>query len=90
MALAGDHAQVLVGGYELTGDSNRISIPDMYDMQDVAAFGDAVHPFIPGQRMMSIEHSGYMNSAAARSHPASGARSRSGAPPGMPGPESRC
>ena len=26
--LAGDHVQVLVGGYELTGDSNRISIND--------------------------------------------------------------
>jgi hypothetical protein len=69
MALAGDHVQILVSGYELTGDINRVSIPDSFMMHDVTAFGDAVHPFIPGQRMMSIEHSGYLNSQAARSHP---------------------
>jgi hypothetical protein len=68
--LAGDHVQVLVDGYELTGDSNRVSIPDQRDMYDVAAFGDAVHKFIPGRRSVVLEHSGYMNADVAQSHPA--------------------
>lgn len=68
-ALAGDHTQVLVGGYELTGDSFRLVLSDGVDMHDVTAFGDAVHRFIPGQRMAGIEHGGYLNSAAAQSHP---------------------
>ena len=69
MALAGDHVQVLVAGYELTGDLNRISIPDTYGMHDVTAFGDGVHKFIQGQRTISLEHLGYLNNAAAGSHP---------------------
>lgn len=69
MALAGDHVQVLVGGYELTGDSNRIAPTDQRDMHDVTAFGDAVHRFIPGPRTMSLDHAGYLNSDEARSHP---------------------
>lgn len=69
MALAGDHAQVLVGGYELTGDSNRITVSDGYMMHDVTAFADAVHKFIQGPRQMSLDHAGYLNAAAARSHP---------------------
>ena len=28
MALAGDHLQVLVDGYELTGDHNKVAIDD--------------------------------------------------------------
>jgi hypothetical protein len=38
-------------------------------MLDVTAFADAVHNFILGQRTMSIDHAGYLNAAAARSHP---------------------
>lgn len=68
--LAGDHVQVLVGGYELTGDSNRVSINDSRDLFDITAFGDEVRKFSPGQRMMALQHAGFMNSAAGRSHPA--------------------
>lgn len=67
--LAGDHVQVLVDGYELTGDSNRIAVSDVRDMYDVTAFADAVHRFIAGKRSISVEHAGTMNAAAARSHP---------------------
>jgi len=67
--LAGDHVQVLVDGYELTGDSNNISISDQRKMLDVTAFADAVHKFIPGKRQASLDHSGYMNAASAGSHP---------------------
>jgi hypothetical protein len=68
-ALAGDHAQVLVGGYELTGDSHRITINDARDQHDVTTFSDQVHKFIPGQRLSSLIHAGYLNPVAARSHP---------------------
>ena len=68
--LAGDHVQVLVDGYELTGDSNRISINEGRDLFDITAFGDAVHKFSPGQRTMALQHAGFMNSAAGGSHPA--------------------
>lgn len=67
--LAGDHVQVLVEGYELTGDSNRVSIPDTWDVYDVSSFGDTVHKFIPGRRTVTLEHAGYMNAVAAQSHP---------------------
>lgn len=67
--LAGDHVQVLVDGYELTGDTNNISIADKRDMYDVTTFGDAVHKFIPGKRSVSFDHAGFMEIAAARSHP---------------------
>lgn len=67
--LAGDHVQVLVDGYELTGDSNRIAVSDVRDMYDVTTFADAVHRFITGKRSISVEHAGHMNAAAARSHP---------------------
>ena len=62
--LAGDHVQVLVDGYELTGDSNRISIDEGRDLFDITAFGDEAHKFSPGQRMMALQHAGFMNSAA--------------------------
>ncbi len=68
--LAGDHVQVLVGGYELTGDSNRVSISDSRDLFDVTAFGDEARKFSPGQRMMALQHAGFMNSAEGGSHPA--------------------
>lgn len=70
MALAGDFIQVLVGGYDLTGDSNRVMISDRYDMHDVTAFGDQVHNFIPGQRQVTVDHAGYLNTATSGSHPA--------------------
>ncbi len=68
--LAGDHAQVLVDGHNLTGDGNRLVVNDARDMHDVTAFGDAVHRFVGGQRNIGIEHAGYMNADAGRSHPA--------------------
>jgi hypothetical protein len=69
MPLAGEYAQILVGGYDLTGDSNRITVGDGRDMHDVTAFGDQAHNFILGQLVSSVDHAGYMNAAAARSHP---------------------
>ncbi len=69
MALAGDHLQVLVGGYELTGDSNHIAIDDWRATYAVTAFGDAVQNVIPGQRQLALAHAGYLNAVAARSHP---------------------
>lgn len=67
--LAGDHVQVLVGGFDITGDSNRVSIDEGRDLFNVTAFGDEVHKFVSGQRMMSVQHAGFMNSADAGSHP---------------------
>ena len=69
MALAGDHVQVLMGGYNLTGDQNRIQIDDARQMHSVSAFSDAAKKFIPGQRMAKLQHTGYMNAVVARSHP---------------------
>jgi hypothetical protein len=69
MALAGDHVQVLVGGYELTADHQSITINDKRETFDITTFGDAVHRFLPGRRASSLDHKGYMESAAARSHP---------------------
>jgi len=76
--LAGDHIQVLVSGYELTGDSNSLSISDARDQHDVTSFGDAVHNFINGQRLINIDHMGYLNPDTARSHPALKANSIEG------------
>jgi hypothetical protein len=70
MALAGDHVSVLVGGYDLTGDHNSISIDDSYKMLEAVVFGDAVKKSIPGQRQMKLQHGGFMNADSARSHPA--------------------
>lgn len=67
--LAGDHVQALVDGYEITGDSNRISIDDSRDLLDITAFGDQARNFRPGQRRMALRHAGFMNSGDARSHP---------------------
>jgi hypothetical protein len=67
--LAGDHVQVLVGGFELTGDLNRIQISDERQMYDISTFSDAVHKFLPGRRKSSVQHNGWMNRNAARSHP---------------------
>ena len=49
MALAGDHLQILVGGYELTGDYNQVQIADARAMLEQTSFGDNVHNFAPGQ-----------------------------------------
>ena len=68
--LAGKHVQVLVDGYDITGDSNRISINEDREVFDVTAFRDEVRKFIPGQRMMAVQHAGFMNSGEAGSHPA--------------------
>lgn len=67
--LAGDHVQVLTDGYELTGDLNRVAIADLRNMYDVTAFRDGVHKYIAGPPAASIEHIGYLNADAARSHP---------------------
>ncbi|MYD09876.1 MAG: hypothetical protein F4X02_07500 [Chloroflexi bacterium] len=67
--LAGDHVQVLVDSYELAGDSNRVRIDEARDLFDITAFGDEARKFSPGQRMMALQHAGFMNSAEAGSHP---------------------
>ena len=69
MALAGDHVQVLVDGYDLTGDHNKIIIDDKRKLLVAAAFSEAVEKYIPGQRQTKLQHTGYLNPAAARSHP---------------------
>lgn len=68
--LSGDHVQVLVDSYEITGDSNHISINDNRNVFDATAFGDEVHKFVAGQRMIAVQHAGFMNSGEAGSHPA--------------------
>ena len=67
--LTGDHVQVLVDGYDITGDSNHVSINEDRDVFDITAFRDKVRKFIPGQRMMAVQHAGFMNSGEAGSHP---------------------
>src|SRR5258708_5699333 len=69
MALAGKNVQVLVAGYDLTGDSNKLMMNDSRNVHDVTAFGDGVHRFIVGPRVVALSHAGYLNSAAAASHP---------------------
>jgi len=59
--LAGDHVQVLVDGYDLTGDLNRIMLDENRDVYDVTAFSDAVHKFIIGKRNINLSHVGYFN-----------------------------
>ena len=68
--LSGDHVQVLVDSYEITGDSNHISINDNRNVLNATAFGDEVHKFVAGQRMMAVQHAGFMNGDEAGSHPA--------------------
>ena len=65
MALAGDHVQVLVDGYELTGDSNKIMPDDRRDLLEKTAFGDAAHHFLPGQVLNRLAHEGFLNADAA-------------------------
>jgi hypothetical protein len=67
--LTGDHVQVLVDGYELTGDLNRIVVNEARDVYDRTAFGDLVHNFLPGVLSEMVEHFGFMNADSARSHP---------------------
>lgn len=67
--LAGDHIQVLVDGYELTGDSNKLAFDDSVNMLDKTAFGDRVMNYIPGQRKLGVQHSGFLNAESGRSHP---------------------
>lgn len=69
MALAGDHLQILVGGYELTGDYNQVQIADSRAMLEQTSFGDGVHNFAPGSRQFGIKHGGFMNADTGRSHP---------------------
>jgi hypothetical protein len=66
--LSGEYVRILVGGYDLTGDSNQIAITDARDMYDVTTFGAGVRSFIGGQRSGMIEHAGYLNAATAHSH----------------------
>jgi hypothetical protein len=61
--------QVLVDAYELTGDHNQISIEDSFKLLDATSFGMAAERYIAGQRSMSLSHKGYLNPAAAASHP---------------------
>jgi hypothetical protein len=69
MKLAGDHVQVLVNGYDLTGDSNKVTFNDSRSALDMTAFGDAVQRYMVGRRQSVIDHSGYVNPASGRSHP---------------------
>jgi len=69
MALAGEHVQVLVDGYDITGDHNKIAINDARKMLAASAFGEAVEKYLPGQRQPKLEHNGYLNPLAGRSHP---------------------
>ena len=69
MALAGDHVQVLVDGYQLTGDSNQVVVDDRRDTLEKTSFGDAVHNFLLGQVLSRLTHQGYLNADTARSHP---------------------
>jgi hypothetical protein len=48
---------------------NRVNLVDRTATHDVTAFGDAAHNFIAGQRHINLEHAGYLNPQAARSHP---------------------
>jgi len=68
--LSGDHVQVLVDSYEITGDSNHISINEDRNVLDATAFGDEVRKFVAGQRVMAVRHAGFVNSDEAGSHPA--------------------
>jgi hypothetical protein len=69
MALAGDHVQVLVSGYNLTGDMNAITITDARNMLKAATFGDAVEKSVVGRRQSKLEHTGFLNADVARAHP---------------------
>jgi hypothetical protein len=69
MALAGDHVQVLVSGYNLTGDVNAVTITDARNMLKAAAFGDAVEKSVVGRRQSKVEHTGFLNADVARAHP---------------------
>ncbi len=66
---AGNYAQILVDGYELTGDLNQLTLSDVRDTHDITAFGDAVHHFITGQQVSLLEHAGFLNAQVARTHP---------------------
>ncbi|MEM6528605.1 MAG: hypothetical protein AAF653_09945 [Chloroflexota bacterium] len=67
--IAGKDVQVFVGGYDLTGDHNRITLEDRRNTYDVTAFSDEVRQFIVGPRQTRLTHEGYLNPAASRSHP---------------------
>jgi len=69
MALAGDHVQVLVGGYELTGDVNSVTFEDARSLLSATTFGDRTENFIAGRRMVKLTHGGYLNTTSAQSHP---------------------
>ena len=69
MVLAGDHVQILVDGYELTGDHNKVVINDARKLLAASAFGEAVEKYLPGQRQAKLEHNGYFNPETGRSHP---------------------
>lgn len=68
MALSGDHIQILVAGYDLTGDLNKVSVEDARKMLPVTVFGDAIENVMPGQRMARLMHQGFLNADSNRSH----------------------
>jgi len=67
--LAGDHLNVIVDGYDLTGDHNQLVLDDQRQTYDVTAFGDSVRHMIAGRRQITLGHMGYLNPDVARSHP---------------------
>ena len=69
MALAGDHVQVLVGGYDLTTDHNKVMIDDAYKMLEAPAFGEGAIKTTRSHRLVKLQHQGYLNPATGQSHP---------------------
>ncbi|MEM6528603.1 MAG: hypothetical protein AAF653_09935 [Chloroflexota bacterium] len=67
--IAGKDARVIVGGYDLTGDHNRITFADARSAHDLTEFGDEVQRFILGRRNTTLTHEGYFNPSIGRSHP---------------------
>lgn len=68
--LAGHHLKVLADHYNLTGDSNSLTVTDERLALEATTFGDAVKHYILGQRRAKLEHKGFMNAASAGAHEA--------------------
>lgn len=62
--LAGDHAQVLAEGYELTTVSQSLAPSQTYDQHDATCFGQAAHNFINGQQAITMTHKGLLDKAS--------------------------
>lgn len=67
--LTGKDVQVIIGGYDLTGDHNRVVLADSRNVYDVTAFGDNARRFIVGARSTHLTHDGYLNPETNHAHP---------------------